>query len=199
MKTVVFISGPSGSGKSTMRKILKQTLGSHFNNRIAGVEVDDIYRFIDPHFNAKNHLEIWRMARESTGHLANGMLKSEIDSVFIFGNTIFSDEQLQDVMKNIHSEHEIKYFHMTLSPNLEALQERLKKRQKTVPDWLGSHLAERQPFLHAKWTNVIDNTTKTPEETLEKIYKLIEKNKDMKSFANKSHPSWLDRIYKRNK
>lgn len=197
MKTVVLVSGPSGSGKSTMRRVLKQTLGTRFNNRIAGVEIDDIYRFIDPRFNANNHLEIWRMARESTGHLVRGMLLGEIDSVFIFGNTIFSNEQIEDVLKNIIIEDQVSFYHVTLAPSRETVASRLKKRQQSVPDWIDSHLAERQPYLKEKWTTLIDNSKITPEETLEAIYKVVEKKEDMKHFGKRSQqPSWFERVFK---
>ncbi|ARK29745.1 AAA family ATPase [Halalkalibacter krulwichiae] len=197
MKTVVLISGPSGSGKSTMRRILKQTLGHRFNDRIAGVEVDDIYRFIDPRFNAKNYLEIWQMARESTGHLARGMLLTKIDAVFIFGNTLFSDESVEDVLKNIKLDEEVKFYHVTLAPTRDTVASRLKKRQHSVPDWLDDHLAERQPYITTKWTNVIDNSQITPEETLKAIYKIIEHNKDMNHFMRMSQqPNWFKRVFK---
>ncbi|GAE33088.1 AAA family ATPase [Halalkalibacter akibai] len=199
MKTVVFVSAPSGAGKSTMRKVVPKVLENHFQNGIAGIEIDDIYRFLDPEFKAKHHLEVWKAARESTGHLANGLLKGNIDVVFIFGNTIFSEEQVKDVRKNIESMN-VAFYHITLAPTRDTLAKRLVKRQSTVPDWLDSHLAERQPYVEANWTNVIDNSNLTPEETVQAIYELMIVGKEMRGKASTTKKwQWLHKLFKRNR
>lgn len=184
MKTVVFVSGPSGAGKSTMRKVILNTSGHPNYKHIAGVEIDDIYRFLDPEFRAADYSEVWKVARESTGHLVKGMLKGSVEVVFIFGNTIFSKEQVEEIQKHILLPQKITYYHITLTPSRDTLNERLVKRESKVPDWFGYQLSERQPFLEAEWTNVIDNSKQTPEETVAAIYEVLENGKTMKRIRN---------------
>src|SRR5690606_4379674 len=173
-KTVVLISGPSGIGKTTLRLLLRNELGKYYNNKIAGIDIDNIYGFIDPSFVAPDYLEIWKKARQNTGTLANGFLNSDIDVVFIFGNTIFRKDQVDDVLSNIKSD--VVTHHITLYANRDTLAERLKKRQYAVPRWITEHLAEREPFLNEPWTTFNDKSNHSPERTLQIIHQII-KNK----------------------
>ncbi|MBO0960906.1 hypothetical protein J1P26_14485 [Neobacillus sp. MM2021_6] len=104
------------------------------------------YCFVDPLFAAPNYLELWKSARQNTGYLANVLLQNGMEVVFIFGNTIFSKEQVLEVLHEIELDDQTSIFHISLNPKRDAIAERLKKRQYSVPDWLNSHLEERLPI-----------------------------------------------------
>ncbi|GAE33078.1 hypothetical protein JCM9157_65 [Halalkalibacter akibai JCM 9157] len=174
-----------------MRKIILNSLGHPYYKQIAGIEIDDIYRFLDPEFRAADYSEVWKQARESTGSLANGMLNGSVEIVFIFGNTIFSEEQVEDIKKHIKVPQDIAFYHITLAPARDKLHERLVERESTVPEWLDYQLAERQPFLGAEWTNVIDNSWQTPEETVAVIYNIMEQGNTM---HGKVEGIWVYRV-----
>ncbi|MBP3950876.1 AAA family ATPase [Bacillus suaedae] len=182
MRKVIFISAPSGAGKTTVRKTLDETIASNFNNNIFKIEIDAMYKEINPNFRAKNHLEIWKKARENTGHLIKEKLDEGTEAIFVVGNTIFSDQRMQEVLKPIQAEDGVEFIHITLAPTRSELARRLKKRRGSVPKWIDSHLAEREPYLEAKWTNVIDNSKMTPEQTVTAIYEVIKYGRTMKSF-----------------
>lgn len=182
MRKVIFISAPSGAGKTTVRKAIADTIGSYFNNNIAKIEIDAMYKEINPNFRAKNHLEIWKKARENTGHLIKEKLNEGTEAIFVVGNTIFSEQRMQEVLTPIQYEDEVDFIHITLAPTRSELARRLKKRRGSVPKWIDSHLAERQPYLDAKWTNIIDNSKMTPEQTVKAIYEVIKNGRTMESF-----------------
>ena len=179
-KTLVLVSGPSGVGKSTLRLQLRNELGKYFDNKIAGIDVDDVYCFIDPKFSAPNYMELWEKARKNTGSIARQLLNNGIDVVFVFGNTIFKEEQILDILGEVQLDAPVNILHFTLSPNRAALEKRLIKRQYSVPLWLDDHLAERRPYLNEQWTHLLDTSDMTPEQTLTYIYENINLNPPMK-------------------
>ncbi|MFP7298717.1 AAA family ATPase [Neobacillus niacini] len=188
-KKVVLISGPSGAGKSTLRLKLRKQLGERLNFKVAGIDIDDVYCFVDPLFAAPNYMELWQLARRNSGYLTNILLQSEMDVVFVFGNTIFSKEQVMEVLHEIELNSDITIFHISLNPKREALEARLKARQYSVPKWLDSHLEERKKHLTEDWTTLLDTTSLTPEETLESIYHLIAKEENLMKIFTKNNRS----------
>ena len=197
-KKIVLVSGSSGVGKSTLRLILRNQLGENFNNRIAGIDIDDVYCFVDPKFAAPNYLELWKKARQNTGFLTTSLLRNDTEAVFIFSNTIFSKDQVNDILNEVQVEDQVDIFHITLAPSRDTVAERLKKRQYSVPIWLDEHLAERQPHLNEDWTILINNSKLTPEQTLEAIYEIIKKGNIMKKLesTNMESNSWFSKIFK---
>lgn len=179
-KTLVLVSGPSGVGKSTLRLHLRNELGKYFDNKIAGIDVDDVYCFIDPKFSAPNYMELWEKARKNTGSIARQLLNNGMDVVFVFGNTIFKEDQVLDILSEVQLEAPVNILHFTLSPSRAALEKRLIKRQYSVPLWLDDHLAERRPYLNEQWTHLLDTSDMTPEQTLTYIYENIYLNPTMK-------------------
>lgn len=177
MKKVVLVSGPCAVGKTTLRYILRKEVGHTVGDKIAGIDVDDTFSFIDPTFSGKDYLETWSKARILAGSIAKQLFSQGTKVVYIFGNTIFSMEQVKEVLMELQKEDDIEIHHITLKPNEEEIKKRFISRDGHVPFWLAGHLNEREPHLTEEWTTIIDNSYMTPEATIQEIHKRVQQRR----------------------
>ncbi|OLN22141.1 hypothetical protein BTO30_11240 [Domibacillus antri] len=173
MKKIVFVSGASGVGKTTLCEILTSQIGPSYNDEIAGIDMDEVYKFVDRGFCSPHGDRLYKLARVNTGSLTNNFLQNGIHTVFIFGIEIYNKKRVKDVLDCVKIDEKTHVYHFTLTPPKKKIVERLKKRQKYVPEWFHMHLLEREYYYNAKWTIPIDNSNMTPRETLGIILKKI--------------------------
>jgi len=89
------------------------------------------------------------------------------------GNGLYSREQVNGVLKAVGSLATV--YHVTLDATLEVATERVRQRgdlERHPPDFVSGWL-EFIKEHHYSWTHMIDNSTQTPEETLEEIFQYI--------------------------
>ena len=156
-----------GSGKSTVMS-LGHRVRTPCLGKTATIDADVLSMMIDPTFELADedrHLDL-------TGYqcwlLADSFLSAGFETVVIGSNGFHTPEEgLNDMVAFLLSVGEV--YHVTLDPSTEEIQRRVAMR--------GSHitpaaLAEHIEWMRARqrpWTCRIDNTSMSPEATLEEI------------------------------
>ncbi|OMP66345.1 ATP-binding cassette domain-containing protein [Domibacillus epiphyticus] len=183
MKKIVFVSGASGAGKTTLCEILTSQVGPLYNDEIAGIDMDEVYKFVDRGFCSPHGDRLYKLARQNTGCLTNNFLKNRIHTVFIFGIEIYNKQRVNDVLDFVQMDEKTQVYHFTLTPPKKKIIERLIKRQNHVPRWFQMHFLEREYYYDAKWTIPIDNSHMTPHETLSIILEKIKSTNGIDYFT----------------
>jgi nucleoside-triphosphatase THEP1 len=186
VKKIVFVSGASGVGKTTLCEILTTQIGPSYNDEIAGIDMDEVYKFVDRRFRSPHGGRLYKLARHNTGCLTNNFLKNGIHTVFIFGIEIYNKLRVNDVLEYVQIDEQTLVYHFTLTPPKRKIIERLLKRQNHVPEWFHMHLLEREYYYDAKWTIPIDNSNLTPRKTMDIIMEKIQKTQGTDYFTTRS-------------
>ncbi len=164
----LLLSGGSGAGKSTIALLAAY----FFRQRIgetAALSTDEFYRMFDPHWTANNR-DWWRLAWEHCLASARWLLQNGVRLVVIEGNGLYAREQVVGVLQAVGPLASI--YHVTLEITLEAATERLRLRgdlERHPPGFVAGWLDLIRQHRYT-WTQVIDTSAKTPEQTLEAIY-----------------------------
>jgi len=157
---IIFINGSINSGKSTIAKILADRLG-----KVALVEVDSLRKFID-WMSIDKSIPI---NLENAVSVIKNFVKHNIDVVIPYPLSI---DNYKNLIKNL-KEYKDKIHVFTLSPKLKVA---LKNRG---PRELSNQEKERIRHHYdigipnPDFGVIIDNSNETPEETTEKILKII--------------------------
>ncbi|OES46723.1 hypothetical protein [Domibacillus iocasae] len=182
MKKIVFISGASGAGKTTLCEVLTTRISPAYRYEIAGIDMDEVYKFVDRRFSSRYGEQLYKLARQNTGSLTNNFLQNGIHTVFIFGIEVYNKQYVREVLACVEMDAQTQVYHFTLTPPKSKIIERLMKRQNKVPHWFHMHLLERQHYYDAKWTVPIDNSSLTPPETIDIILQKVIKTKGTDAF-----------------
>ncbi|MDF1514103.1 MAG: hypothetical protein P1S60_09860 [Anaerolineae bacterium] len=167
----LIISGGAGTGKSTIAWLSVYFLCERIGET-AALSTDEFYRMFDPHWTSTNR-DWWRMAWEHCLSSAKWLFQNGVRVVVLEGNGFYTREQVNGVLKAVDALATV--YHVTLDATLEVATERVRQRgdlERHPPDFVSGWL-ELITKHHYSWTHVIDNSTPTPEETLEEIFQYI--------------------------
>lgn len=152
---IIFINGSINSGKTTISALLKKKIP-----RTAHIEVDDLRALID-----------WVPLEESipinlqnTAALINNFTENKINVVISYP---LDKDDYGNIFSNLKGKHEIYFF--TLNPKLEVALSNRGGRE--LSEWE----TERIKYHYKSKINnpgfgfVVDNSTQTPDETVEEI------------------------------
>lgn len=167
----ILISGAPGSGKSTVQSRAPYFFRARFGET-AAMSVDQFYRMFDPQWTTNNR-DWWTLAMANCLGLAVNLFQAGVQIVVIEGNGLYTKEAVNEVLHSLLPLSTV--YHFTLDAQLEVVTARIRERgdiDMHPPDWLTTWLDHIRSF-YADWTQVIDTSTLTPEETLEAIARHI--------------------------
>ncbi|MEI6581635.1 MAG: shikimate kinase [bacterium] len=155
---LIFISGSINSGKTTTSKLLAERLGWTYIN------VDDLTDKVAG-FDIYTHLD-----------LAIDLAIEAINSATVSGKDVVANfvVRKEDYKRIEHEIHEEKRIFITLSPSLDvALSQR---GDRVLTEWeikrIKAHYVDG--IARPEYGYIIDNSSLTPEEVVEKILQIVE-------------------------
>ena len=164
----ILLSGAPGAGKSTIQR----RAPGYFRTRLgatAALGTDEIYTLVDPDWSMAD--ETWhQIARDNCILLAKSFFQHGFRLVVIAGNALYTRSNVNEYLAALLPISAI--YHFTLDAHLDAVVERVRARgdlDTHSPDWLASWLDQiRSHYAH--WTQLIDTSDLTVEQTLDTIY-----------------------------
>lgn len=163
----ILISGAPGTGKSSVLSRAPYFFRARFGET-AALSVDEFYRMFDPQWTTNNR-DWWKLAMANCLALAVTMFQAGVQVVVIEGNGLYTKEAVNQVLQSLLPLSVV--YHVTLDAQLEVLTARVRERGDLAmhpADWLSAWL-DHIRSLYDDWTQVIDTSALTPEETLEAI------------------------------
>lgn len=168
----ILLSGACGSGKTSVLQAGHVRLAATFG-RIAGLDTDWLYMFVDPKWELP--YERWRteLALRQCGLLATSFFDAGFDTVIIAGNALHTPKELDVLLVEILERADV--FHVTLDPSLDTITARVAARggDKT-PEWLRTHVSWMREKYEA-WTALVDNSDLTVDGTISEIARRVER------------------------
>lgn len=167
MQRIIIITGPPGSGKSTISKKLAERV-----DKGVAINIDDIRKMVKagyalPWLETSESRDQRNLATKNICDIANNSIDMGFD-VFI-DDIILNKKLIDNYKKSLHNK--INFF--LLLPSKETLFKRLKDRRED------DVMFDRANKLHKSFSSIknkfdwtiIDNSSLTIEETLNKILK----------------------------
>lgn len=155
---LIFISGSINSGKTTTSKLLADRLG--WNN----INVDDLTDNVDG-FDIYTHLDL-------AMDLAIEAINTALDAGNnVVANFVIRKEDYHRLEHEIHSQSQI---FITLSPGLKVAQS--QRRERILTEWEIKRIKAHYEngIANPEYGYIIDNSSLTPEETVDKIMQIVE-------------------------
>jgi hypothetical protein len=138
----------------------------------AALGTDEIYTIVDPDWSAAD--ESWhRLARDNCILLTRNFFQRGFRLVVIAGNALYTKPIVNEYLAALLPISAV--YHVTLDARLDVVVERVLARgdlDEHPPDWLARWLDHIRAH-YADWTQVIDTSDLTPEETLDVMYARI--------------------------
>lgn len=155
---LIFISGSINAGKTTTSKLLAKRLGWSYIN------VDDLTDKVDG-FDIYTHLDL---AMDLAIEAINAAVDEGHD---IVANFVIRKEDFARFEHEIHAQPQI---FITLSPALEVAQS--KRGDRVLTEWETKRIKAHYDEGIAKpdYGYIIDNSSLTPEETVDEIMQIVE-------------------------
>ena len=169
----ILVSGGIGTGKTALRWAGPNFLRPSFGET-AAMDLDELHMQIDTDWSQKD--KDWGpLVCQNAVLLAQNYFNHGFKVVLIVGNGLFhpgvNDRFLPDLLPLS------RVYHFTLDPQLDVVVERVRRRgdlEDHPPEGLKSWLELVQSHV-GDWTQVIDNSALTPEETLGIIRDAVQK------------------------
>ena len=164
----ILVSGAPGTGKSTVQALAPY----YFRERLgeaAALGTDEFYQIFDPRWSSSDR-RLWQLAVGSCLAVASHLFQQGVQVVLIASNGLYLKEDVEPVLAGLQPISAV--YHFTLDAQLDVVVERIRKRGDLAqhpPEWLAAWLDHIRPH-YAEWTRVIDTSTLTPEQALERIY-----------------------------
>jgi hypothetical protein len=166
----VLLSGPAGSGKTTVSRLGYQAMLTAWGVRAAAVDVDDLYRIVDPRWELPYDDDRNAMVLGQAAYLAGSLFDHGWPVVMICGNSLFDPPDvaiLRYALGPVAAVH-----HLTLTPDpavtLRRCQGRPGRDARRLLD--DADLFRRR--IHPGSVR-LDNSALTPEETLAAVVRLV--------------------------
>ncbi len=166
----VFLSGAAGSGKTTVLRLSHDVKLSVWG-RTAAIDTDQLFLMVDPHWDLPYDDARTALVLRQAAQLAESFFGADYENVVIAGNAIHDAIDLNPVIPDLLRLGRV--FHLTLDPSEEAVL----ARTADDPDRSPAHLLNELHGQRAKrspWSALVDNSTLTPLETLQKIAHLVQ-------------------------
>jgi broad-specificity NMP kinase len=167
----ILLSGAPGTGKSTVQALAPYFFRARLGEA-AAIGTDEFYTIFDPRWTTNNR-HWWRIAIGSCLCVTNYLFKQGVQVVLIASNGLYTREDVNIVLAELQPLSAV--YHITLDAQLDVVVERVRKRGdlgEHPPEWLAAWLDHIRPY-YAEWTLLIDTSTLTSEQTLERIYQHI--------------------------
>ena len=169
----ILISGAPGTGKS----LIQRRAPGYFRARLGATAVlgtDEIYTLVDPDGSMAD--EGWQqIARDNCILLAKSFFQQEFRLVVIAGNALYTQAIVNQYLAALLPISAV--YHFTLDARLDVVVERVRARgdlDEHPPDWLAGWLDHIRAH-YAHWTQVIDTSDLSVEQTLDAIYTHIQR------------------------
>ena len=157
---IIFINGSINSGKSTISKLLAKKIKNS-----AILEIDELRNFIEWMPLEKSIPLNWQNAFS----LIKNFVKNKINIIVPYPVSQKNYEKINEELKDIETE----VYFFTLNPSLDVV---LKNRgNRELDDWEKNRIKHHYEIgiNNPKFGEIIDNTFKKPEETVDEIYSKI--------------------------
>jgi thymidylate kinase len=176
----VLLSGACGAGKTTTMRLIRRhflpTLGE-----TAVIDVDQVYTMVDPDYSISfpEAETYWRLARRQCAGLAQAYYSSGFGVVVIGGNSLYQKDRLNEILEPLLGVSAV--YHFTLDPAPAVIQRRIRARSSPVdgvktPEWIEQHVRYMRAY-YEPWTTCIDNSSLSPDETVQALHQAIGENK----------------------
>ncbi len=167
----ILLSGAPGTGKSAVQRLAPGYFRDRFGEA-ASIGTDEIYTIVDPDWSQTN--EHWKeIARDNCILLVRNLFLHGIRVVLIGGNDLYTQLVVNQFLAALLPTSAV--FHFTLDAQLEVVVQRVGQRgdlPSHPAEWLAGWLDHIRTH-YAAWTQVIDTSYLTPEETLEIIHRKV--------------------------
>jgi hypothetical protein len=170
MPRTVFLSGPAGSGKTTILRLSHAEKLTTWG-RTAAIDTDQLFLMVDPHWDLPYDDARTALVLRQSVQLAESFFGAGYENVVIAGNAIHDAIDLNPVIPDLLRLGQV--FHLSLDPSEEAVL----RRTADDPDRSPAHLIRDLHLLRARrspWSALVDNSTLTPLETLQRIAHLVQ-------------------------
>lgn len=161
MRDVIVIAGAPGSGKSSVAELLSEKLGS------PNIDFGDLRNFhLDPEWKNKNDEEE-KIAFENLLFIIRNYLGHDYHDIIVHDLPDFRVPQMAKEFPNSIT--------FTLAPSSTELEKRIGARKSGFKDvakaieW-NENIRKRPPLPNE---HRMDNTLRTPRETLEEVLKIL--------------------------
>lgn len=180
MMTIISISGTAGSGKSTVGKLLAKKLGyNHYSmgdmqKEIAeekGISLLELGKLEEKDRSIDE--EVDQRQIDFGRKEDNFVIDSRLGFHFISNSIkIFLDAEIEERAKRILGDTIRKEHNVNLETTKEKMKKRVESEKKRYKEYY-----DLDPYDKNQYDMVIDTTDISPEDTVEKILKFIEKKK----------------------
>ena len=166
MATAILLSGACGAGKTTILQLGHRALFEAFG-RAATLDTDWFLMLVDPRWELTHEERDIDLMVRQCALLAASFFEAGFETVVIGGNALHTRSEFDGLVEGLRPHADV--HHVTLDPSLDEIVRRVEARggDKT-PDWLATHVAWMRE-KYGEWTSVIDNSTMTPQETVQVI------------------------------
>jgi hypothetical protein len=167
---VVLLSGPAGSGKTTVCRLGHTAMLNAWGHPAAAIDTDDLYAAVDARWELTYDDDRNAMILDQAAGLTLSLFDHGWPTVMICGNSIFDPVDtavLLDRLGPVAAIH-----HVTLITDPEVILARNAGDQERLPERLLDDARVLAARVHPG-SAVIDNSTLTPVQTLDKIVSLV--------------------------
>jgi broad-specificity NMP kinase len=167
----ILLSGAPGTGKSTVQARAPYFFRARLGES-AAIGTDELYTIFDPRWTNDNR-HWWKLALGSCACVTRYLFQQGLHVVLIASNGLYTSEDVNAVLTELLPVSAV--YHITLDVSLDVVVDRVRQRGDLAehpPEWLAAWLDHIRPY-YAEWTQVIDTSNLTPDETLEQIYQHI--------------------------
>ena len=170
MRVTILLSGAPGTGKSTVQR----RAPAYFRPRLgetAAFGTDEVHTMFDPDWELPYSQQRADLVTDLCCTLAKQFFAADFRCVLIAGNALYSAETVQQYRQALTPISQLHHF--TLDADLETIVTRVQQRGDLAVHplaWLANWLTHIR-IHYADWTQVIDTTQLSVEETLDEMYR----------------------------
>jgi thymidylate kinase len=179
-RKTVLLSGACGAGKTSAMRLIRRHL-LPILGETAVIDVDHVYMMVDPDYSIPfpEAETYWSLARRQCALLAKTYLCSGFGAAVIGGNSIYQKDRLNEMLEMLLEVSEV--YHLTLDPDPEVIKRRILARSSPedgmkTPEWIDAHVCYMREH-YEPWTACIDNSSLSPDETVQAIHRAILENR----------------------